>query len=337
MKILISSPTFLPVVGGHVQAVDLLACGLSAQGHEVRVLCQQAGDHEDRPYRIIRRPGLGATIKAGRWADVVLHANVSLRSLAPLLITGRPAVFWHHGWYFEWGRRPTLASRIKLFVTRFGANMACSQAVADYIGPSCAVVSGPYDNATFKPQAVATRDRDLLFVGRLVRDKGADLLIAAVARLQSQGVHLRVTITGSGPEEPALRQQVHDAGLDQQIQFTGTVRGHELAALMHRHRCLAIPSRWHEPFGLVTLEGIACGCRIVGSAGGGLSEAIGPCGVTFPNEDTAALASRLQEMLAPSPPEDAEFARVAAAHLARFTPEAAAEAALKVLRRAAGR
>ena len=38
-------------------------------------------------------------------------------------------------------------------------------------------------------------------------------------------------------------------------------------------------------FGVVALEGIACGCVIVGSEGGGLEEAIGPCGVTFPNSN----------------------------------------------------
>ena len=60
---------------------------------------------------------------------------------------------------------------------------------------------------------------------------------------------------------------------------------------------LAVPSRWREPFGIVALEGIACGCVVVASEGGGLAEAVGPCGLTFANGDTAALAAQLGRVL----------------------------------------
>ncbi len=66
---------------------------------------------------------------------------------------------------------------------------------------------------------------------------------------------------------------------------------------MNRHRCLVVPSRWAEPFGIVALEGVASGCIVIGSNAGGLPEAIGPGGVTFPNGDTNSLAERMKEAM----------------------------------------
>ena len=81
------------------------------------------------------------------------------------------------------------------------------------------------------------------------------------------------------------------------MRFVGTRKDVELARLLNAHRFLVVPSRWVEPFGIVALEGIACGCAVVGSEEGGLKEAIGPCGVTFANGDAAGLARALKKIL----------------------------------------
>jgi glycogen(starch) synthase len=61
---------------------------------------------------------------------------------------------------------------------------------------------------------------------------------------------------------------------------------------------MVVPTRIKEGFGVVALEGIACGCVVVDSMPGGFPEAIGRCGTTFPNGDASALAEVLQEPLA---------------------------------------
>jgi len=99
---------------------------------------------------------------------------------------------------------------------------------------------------------------------------------------------------------------------------------------LNEARILVVPSLWNEPFGIVALEGIACGLAVVGSAGGGLPEAIGPCGLTFPNGDAAALAARLAELLR-RPGRIGELLAAAPAHLARHNPTAAARAYLAVM------
>jgi glycosyltransferase involved in cell wall biosynthesis len=87
--------------------------------------------------------------------------------------------------------------------------------------------------------------------------------------------------------------------------------------LLNQHRILVVPSRWPEPFGIVAVEAIACGCVVVGSVEGGLPEAIGPCGLTFPNGETEALAGVLQQLLT-NPNKLAALRANAAAHLAQF-------------------
>jgi glycosyltransferase involved in cell wall biosynthesis len=193
-------------------------------------------------------------------------------------------------------------------------------------------IGNPYRDEIFRIVPGISRDRDLVFLGRLVSDKGVDLLLLALASLRDRGLIGQLTIIGSGPEEPLLRDLVGQLALGEQVQFAGPQGGEALVQLLNRHRIMVVPSRWEEPFGIVALEGIACGCVIVGSSGGGLPEAIGPCGVTFPNGDHAALAEGLRRLL-DSEQEIGRLRNAARAHLRKFTARAVADAYLAVFHR----
>jgi glycogen(starch) synthase len=177
------------------------------------------------------------------------------------------------------------------------------------------------------------RDRDLVFLGRLVSDKGADLLLSAAATLSRRGLRPTLTIVGSGPEEAPLREQVRAAGLESTVSFAGARSGLELVRLLNRHRILVAPSRWAEPFGLIALEGIATGCVVVGSNRGGLPDAIGSCGLTFPNGDGDALADALERLLR-HPALYASLREPADRHLRRHRCDNVAAEYLRVMARA---
>ena len=117
------------------------------------------------------------------------------------------------------------------------------------------------------------------------------------------------------------------------VDFVGAKRGAELRALLNRHRILVVPSRWKEPFGIVALEGIACGCVVVGSRGGGLKDAIGPCGVTFRNGDALALADALTPLLRDAK-NLAPFREAAPAHLRNHRATRVAATYIEVIERA---
>ena len=156
--------------------------------------------------------------------------------------------------------------------------------------------------------------------------------LRAMKILQDDGLTPGLTIIGNGPEEQQLRRLVRELGLDRQVTFAGQKSGHELAELLNRHRILVVPSRWAEPFGIVALEGIACGCVVVGSDDGGLKEAIGPCGVTFENGNEQALASCIKNTCFSIRKRARTLRKGASAHLAKFQPDAVATAYLELMK-----
>src|SRR5205085_1227541 len=84
-------------------------------------------------------------------------------------------------------------------------------------------------------------------LGRLVSDKGADVLLRALEILKQRKIPANLTIVGRGPEEENLRALVRELSLDQLVTFAGEKVGRELAELMNHHQFIVIPSRWPEP------------------------------------------------------------------------------------------
>jgi glycogen(starch) synthase len=332
VRILIYSPAFLPGVGGLEIGQALLADGFTRLGHEVTVATRtprQGAD--DFSFRVLRQPGPLVLLRAVGACDVFFQANVSLRGIWPLLFVRRPWAVSHHSWYCRSDGRVAWQDRLKRYLLRYAAvSVAVSQAMADDLATPSLVIANGYRDHLFRLLPEARRTRELAFLGRLVSDKGVDLLIAALSRLAESGLRPRLTVVGDGPELPALRRQVATLGLVEQVEFTGTRTDEELVLLLNQHQILVLPSRYNEPFGVAALEGIACGCVVVGSAGGGLPEAIGPCGRIFRNGDVDELAAVLGGLL--RQPETLHGLRQGAAdHLARHGSERVARLYLAAL------
>lgn len=328
MHIVLYTPNFPPLTGGLENTALDLATAFSELGHTVTVVTLTASEiPEAYPFRVLRRAGLLRQIAAMRRADAVLMLNVSLKGLLPCLLSGRPLVVSHQTPNTtDW--RGRLKARV---ANRLAArNIGCSTYMADPFARAVPIPN-PYDNTVFRnTEPWVFRRRDLVFVGRLVSDKGADLLLEALAMLRANGPRPDLTIVGDGPEREPLRQQAEALGVADQVTFAGVKKGAELAALLNEHRIMVAPSVWAEPFGIVALEGLACGCIVVASSGGGLPEALGGHGVLFPNGDVRALAGRLLRVLErpldylPDPDKLAE-------HLRRHERGAVAQAYLEVL------
>jgi glycogen synthase len=339
MRVLLYSPAFLPQVGGLEINVANLAAGILRQGHEVAVVTTTPGGDADGalPFPVVRRPPPGELLRWVRWCDVFFQKNVSLRGLWPLLFVRRPWVVSHHSWYRRPDGRIAWQDRLKRFLLRFAAaSIAVSRALADDLATPSAVIPNPYRDDLFRRLPGIERTEELAFVGRLVSDKGVDVLLDALALLGREGLRPRLTVIGDGPEAPLLHKQAARLGVAGQVDFLGTRTGEALVTLLNRHRILVIPSRYDEPFGIVALEGIACGCVVAGSEGGGLKDAIGPCGRTFRNGDAEDLARVLKDLLC-RPETHPEMLRHAAEHLARHSTEGAARAYLAELGKALGR
>jgi glycosyltransferase involved in cell wall biosynthesis len=334
LKILLSSYSFAPAIGGLETVSALLARELVRLGHVVVVITQTRSDESDRePYCIVRRPGWWQLLRLVRWCDVFLHNNISLRVAWPLLLVRRPWVVAHHIWLTTDPGFRDMLNRLKRACLRYADCISISRAMAAHFEGASVIIPDPYDDGVFTVRGDAPRNRSVIFLGRLVSTKGAADLLDALAVLAAGGLRTDLTVVGTGPEELPLRRQAEALGLAPLVTFAGAKRGHDLARCLNQHRVLCVPSRWNEPFGVVALEGMACGCIVVGSSGGGLGDAIGPGGLTYPNGDVAALAQCLRAALDENAPLAVDRPAVQR-HLDAHRPGAVAQAYLDVLNRA---
>ena len=334
MKILILSHVFYPSLGGIESVSSILAHEFVNQGHEVKLITQTlATDTKSFPFEVIRQPKRHQLFKLVNWCDVCFHNNISIKTIWPLFLLHKPWVIAHHTWITRTNGSLGWQDYLKRLLTRFATSISISQTVADHLSTPSVVIGNPYVDDLFHEMPEISRDQELVFLGRLVSDKGVDLLITALGQLKTQGFTPHLTIIGSGPEENILRNLAKDVGVSTQVNFVGIKTEIELVQLLNTHQIMVVPSRWLEPFGIVALEGIACGCVVVGSEGGGLKDAIGPCGVTFPNGDVQALGQSLFELLK-NPCKLSTYRARANAHLSRHKRSEVAKAYLKVFEHA---
>lgn len=186
-----------------------------------------------------------------------------------------------------------------------------------------------------QPLPAAARRREILYVGRLNAEKGADMFVRAVAlALPSLPGWSARMIGGSwfgagAPETPfvaALRGQAAEAG----VQLDGFLPNDAALAAMAEAAVVVLPSRWAEPFARVALEALACGAALVASPRGGIPEAAGDAALYADLDSAEALAAAIRRVAADAALR-AEMQRRALAQAARF-PMAETAAAYAALR-----
>lgn len=306
-------------------------------GHQVSVSTDVAAPQtqpEELPYPAYYQRGGKPLVGLWRKHDVVIMMNVSLKTLWPMFLTRTPVVFTHHSpyWIDRVGTRDW-RERLKVQIARKNRyNLCVSQFIRDATGLQDAeVVPNCYDDTIFNELDTSKRPRSIAFVGRLVSDKGADLLLAALEQLPAE-MEVEVTVIGDGPERAALEAQAASMK-SRRIRFTGSLLPEAVAAELIQHEILVVPSLWKEPFGIVALEGMACGCVPLVSDGGGLPEAVGDAGCVFKSGDAEDLASQISRLL-----EDrslrVSLRAAGPSHLARHTARKMAAAYLELAERA---
>jgi glycosyltransferase involved in cell wall biosynthesis len=133
-------------------------------------------------------------------------------------------------------------------------------------------------------------------VGRLVWQKGFDVLLDAFHQVRRSLPQVRLVIVGDGPLRAPLRQQATRLGIERMVDFAGWRPN--ARDLMPAFDVLAVPSRW-EGFGLVTLEAMGCARPIVASKVSALPEIVvhGETGLLVPAEAPDTFALALVDML----------------------------------------
>jgi glycogen(starch) synthase len=323
MKILLCSHVFPPQVGGIETVSSILADQWTRLGSSVIVVTQAPGGPDSKDYEVIRQPSIAQLRSLANKSDIIFQNNVSLRTLIPLLPTRKPIVVTHQGMIVRENDKRGWREHLKCVLLRFCHNISISEAVAKRIPVKSIVIGNPFESEEFKRPADGAQPKDMVFIGRLVSDKGCELVLRALSILKCEGLSPSFTVIGDGDEMPALKRMTAELKLADQVTFTGVMRegrGTEVG----RHKVMVVPSDWEEPFGVVALEGIAAGCAIAASQAGGLPEAVGPCGLLFPRGDVTVLAAGLKELLSDASLRE-RFQSESRRHLRNFQPEIVAK------------
>lgn len=258
----------------------------------------------DRPGRLKGLPRLAAVVlrEIRAWRPDVIHAHSTfaglvVRSIAQFL-RWPPIVYCPHGWVFD-VEQPRLVRALEQQVER-ALSHRCERIVA--ISEServkgieagirqdkiTVVPNGLRDRPDVQPAAWDDARLKVLFVGRLDRQKGIDVLLQAVEGLQD-----RVCVKVVGEAVVGSNEPQHDTS-QPHVTFLGWMSQDQVAAQMAACDVVVMPSRW-EGFGLVAIEAMRAAKPVFASEVGGLVEIVTPeTGHLFPVGDH----KRLQQLL----------------------------------------
>jgi glycosyltransferase involved in cell wall biosynthesis len=175
------------------------------------------------------------------------------------------------------------------------------------------------------------------YIGRLVYEKGIDLLLDALAKIQA---NWRLTIIGGGPEENALRKKAANLGISQRVIFQGLVPSLQMPEQYRQLDILVIPSRtmpnWKEQFGRVIIEAMASEVAVIGSDSGAIPDVIGNAGLIFRENQVDELYACLEQLIS-DPHERCRLGKMGRQRvLENFTQRQIAEQTVAVYREMLG-
>lgn len=135
---------------------------------------------------------------------------------------------------------------------------------------------------------------DILFVGRLNRYKGVNILIDAFKQIKRKNIYLHIIGTGKDTEE--FKEIAED---DSNIIFYGFVSDEELIALYKKASVTVVPSIWYETFGIVIIESLKYSTPVIASSIGGFPELIenGLNGYLFEAGNVDELKKLLEDLI----------------------------------------
>jgi glycosyltransferase involved in cell wall biosynthesis len=172
------------------------------------------------------------------------------------------------------------------------------------------VVYNGLDEPTLPPAALPFDPPVILCAGRLVKEKGFDVALAAFREVVHDFPRARLIVAGDGPERGDLERRAAEMGLGSAVEFLGRIEPEKMPALINRCTVTMIPSRYREPFAMIAVEAAQMARPVVATRFGGLTETVvdGETGILVEPENSSALCKATAFLLA-SPERAAAMGR----------------------------
>lgn len=242
-------------------------------------------------------------------------AGLARRLRVPYVVVTRESLSTNHGLLGRFRRSRVLGhAKGLLAVNERAAQLATKQ------HPSLARQVIPQLGVALPLQGARPEHPGLTigFFGRLIPEKGLDLLFRAGVKLVGRW---SITVVGTGPAQEELEGLAERLGIAGRVTWFGALPRQRVDEIWPRLDCVVLPSRtaprWVERVPRAAMEAMAHGVVVVASAAGALPEVVGPAGVVVPEEDVTAIAEALQRLH----DEPAERERLAAAGRQRVMSE----------------
>jgi glycosyltransferase involved in cell wall biosynthesis len=256
-------------------------------------------------------PGIGKIIRA--FKPDILHIDeepynwVTLHAAILGRLSGAKVMFF--AWQNLYRRYPIPFRMIELSNYRLcEAGVAGNREAVEvlrrkgYRGPLDVIPQFGVDPDIYSPsrEPVENNRPVIGFAGRLVPEKGVDVLIEAIARLKSRSPRLQ--IIGNGSERSRLEHLASYKGIRDRVTFRGQVASADMPDTLRSLDLLVIPSRtrpnWKEQFGRIIIEAMSCGVPVLGSNSGEIPNVIGNPDLVFPEDNVDALTRKLDQLVA---------------------------------------
>ncbi len=336
MKVAIFSEAYLPYVSGVVRSVHLLKTGLEQLGHEVVVFAPSYPGHTDTEKNIVRLPSVASaypgfrlsfpvpgTIAAGEFDIIHSNSPFQLGKYSQVLARkyGVPFVYTFHTLFTEYLHyipAPQFISKIvvgrmiRKFCNRCDCIITPNKMTSEYIRSFRVrtrielVPTGIDPEAASRADGGNVRERlglnrssgNLIYVGRLSREKNVDFLIRTFAKALPSVPSAYLLIVGKGPEENSLKALCADMGITNNVIFCGEVPYPQVLDHYKAGDVFVFSSKT-ETQGLVIAEAKSCGLPVIALDEAGIKESIcdGEDGFLVACDDISGFSGRIVQLL----------------------------------------